>query len=317
MDDGRPVARARARSPRSSASSTCRSRTSSSSPSGSTRCSAGSPRTPTRLVRPGRDARRRLGDVALIGIFFAWTLYRRGLADRSVDPLNERLGPVARLFGHAYYFDDGISRAVDGPIRRAAQAGSPPPSTSGSSTARSTASPGCSAARRLGAAPRADRARPPVRARDRPRRRRSCSSTRLAGGLVMDGFPILTAHHRDADRRARSSRLCTPARRPELAQAVGYIATAATLGFAAWLLWDFHTGVGTFQFVEETGGSTRSASATSSASTASASSWSRSPRCCSRSGCSRRRRSTTGSRRTRSGSCCSRARSWGSSSPST
>ena len=44
----------------------------------------------------------------------------------------------------------------------------------------------------------------------------------------------------------------------------------------------------------------------------------RSPRCCSRSACSRRRStSSTASRRTSRGSCCSRARSWASSSPST
>ena len=58
--------------------------------------------------------------IALIGIGFAWTIYRRGLANREVDPLDQRLGPIARLFGHAYYFDDGVSRAVDGPLRRAA-----------------------------------------------------------------------------------------------------------------------------------------------------------------------------------------------------
>ena len=45
--------------------------------------------------------------------------------------------------------------------------------------------------------------------------------------------------------------LCTPAKRPELAQAIGYASTAATLGFAGWLLWSFQTGVGGFQFVEE------------------------------------------------------------------
>jgi len=45
--------------------------------------------------------------------------------------------------------------------------------------------------------------------------------------------------------------LLTPARRPELAQAIGYASTAATLGFAGWLLWSFQTGVGGFQFVEE------------------------------------------------------------------
>jgi NADH-quinone oxidoreductase subunit L len=59
--------------------------------------------------------------IACAGIFFAWTLYRRGLEDAEKDPLNDRLGPVGRLFGHAYYFDAGISWLVDRPLRKAAQ----------------------------------------------------------------------------------------------------------------------------------------------------------------------------------------------------
>jgi NADH-quinone oxidoreductase subunit L len=59
--------------------------------------------------------------IALVGIVTAWRLYRRGLEDRNVDPFNERLGPVARVFGHAYYFDGAISRIVGGPVRVAAQ----------------------------------------------------------------------------------------------------------------------------------------------------------------------------------------------------
>jgi NADH-quinone oxidoreductase subunit L len=59
--------------------------------------------------------------MACVGIFFAWTLYRRGLEDPAVDPLDQRLGPFARLFGHAYYFDEAISRLVDGPLRAAAR----------------------------------------------------------------------------------------------------------------------------------------------------------------------------------------------------
>jgi NADH-quinone oxidoreductase subunit L len=59
--------------------------------------------------------------IALTGILFAYSLYRRGLQDRDADPFQQRLGPVAHLFGHAYYFDDGISRLVGGPIRGAAQ----------------------------------------------------------------------------------------------------------------------------------------------------------------------------------------------------
>jgi NADH-quinone oxidoreductase subunit L len=55
--------------------------------------------------------------LALIGITIAYLLYRRGLADPERDPLDERLGAVAPVLGHAYYYDYGISRLVDGPIR--------------------------------------------------------------------------------------------------------------------------------------------------------------------------------------------------------
>jgi NADH-quinone oxidoreductase subunit L len=58
--------------------------------------------------------------IALVGITIGWTLYRRGLADADADPLDRRLGPVARVFGNAYYFDSGIGRLVGGPIRWAA-----------------------------------------------------------------------------------------------------------------------------------------------------------------------------------------------------
>ena len=58
--------------------------------------------------------------IACIGIFFAWTVYRRGLADPEVDLLDRRLGPFGRLFGHAYYYDESISRLVGGPVRAAA-----------------------------------------------------------------------------------------------------------------------------------------------------------------------------------------------------
>ncbi|MGZ6974927.1 MAG: NADH-quinone oxidoreductase subunit L [Acidimicrobiia bacterium] len=58
--------------------------------------------------------------IAVAGIFFAWTVYRRGLPKPEEDPLDRRLGPIGRLFGNAYYFDGGISRLVDGPLRTAA-----------------------------------------------------------------------------------------------------------------------------------------------------------------------------------------------------
>jgi NADH-quinone oxidoreductase subunit L len=59
--------------------------------------------------------------VAVAGLLFAFALYRRGLDDPAVDPLERRLGPFARLFGHAWYYDDGIAALVGGPIRRGAQ----------------------------------------------------------------------------------------------------------------------------------------------------------------------------------------------------
>jgi NADH-quinone oxidoreductase subunit M len=66
----------------------------------------------------------------------------------------------------------------------------------------------------------------------------------------VEGFPILTAIIVTPIIGALLV-LITPARRPELARAIGYLASAATLGLAAWLLWDFQTGFRGFQFVEE------------------------------------------------------------------
>jgi NADH-quinone oxidoreductase subunit L len=58
--------------------------------------------------------------MGLLGIAVAVVLYRRGLESVDRDPLDERLGVFGRLFGHAYYYDEGISRAVDGPLRAGA-----------------------------------------------------------------------------------------------------------------------------------------------------------------------------------------------------
>jgi NADH-quinone oxidoreductase subunit L len=58
--------------------------------------------------------------VGVIGIGLAVALYRHGVAATDRDPAVERLGPLGRIFGHAYYFDAGVSRLVDGPLRRAA-----------------------------------------------------------------------------------------------------------------------------------------------------------------------------------------------------
>ena len=59
--------------------------------------------------------------VAGIGIVFTYAMFRRGLEDPAVDPLDRRLGPLGRLFGHAWYYDEAIAAAVGGPIRRGAQ----------------------------------------------------------------------------------------------------------------------------------------------------------------------------------------------------
>jgi NADH-quinone oxidoreductase subunit L len=55
--------------------------------------------------------------LALVGLGVAYALYRRGLAKVTDEPLEAKLGPVAPVLGHAYYYDETISRAVDGPVR--------------------------------------------------------------------------------------------------------------------------------------------------------------------------------------------------------
>jgi NADH-quinone oxidoreductase subunit L len=58
--------------------------------------------------------------VGIIGIAIAISLYRRGLESAERDPAVERLGPAARVFGHAFFYDDTVSKLVGGPFRRAA-----------------------------------------------------------------------------------------------------------------------------------------------------------------------------------------------------
>ena len=53
----------------------------------------------------------------LIGSVWPTRWYRRGLESADRDPFDERLGFFGRLFGHAYYYDEGISRLVGGPLR--------------------------------------------------------------------------------------------------------------------------------------------------------------------------------------------------------
>jgi NADH-quinone oxidoreductase subunit L len=58
--------------------------------------------------------------IALCGIMLAYTLYKKGLERADRDPLDEKLGPVAPVLGHAYYYDEGIARLVGGPGRAVA-----------------------------------------------------------------------------------------------------------------------------------------------------------------------------------------------------
>jgi NADH:ubiquinone oxidoreductase subunit 5 (subunit L)/multisubunit Na+/H+ antiporter MnhA subunit len=59
--------------------------------------------------------------VATVALALTWRLYRRGLTEVSVDPLDVRLGPLGRLFGHAWYYDEAVTAVVGGPARRAAE----------------------------------------------------------------------------------------------------------------------------------------------------------------------------------------------------
>ncbi len=54
---------------------------------------------------------------AVAGVVIGFVLYRRGLPTPAADPLPEHLGPTADVLGHGYYYDDGVTAAVDGPVR--------------------------------------------------------------------------------------------------------------------------------------------------------------------------------------------------------
>ena len=94
----------------------------------------------------------------------------RASTHADADPLDAKLGPLAPVLGHAYYYDDGSPASSVAPAARS-PAGSTVWSTRRSSTARSTASARSSAPARR-AAQRPGRPRAAVRARHRVRRRR-------------------------------------------------------------------------------------------------------------------------------------------------
>jgi NADH-quinone oxidoreductase subunit L len=51
----------------------------------------------------------------VLGVALGYALYRRGLRSPAEDPVREKLGAAGTVLGHAYYFDDAISRFVGGP----------------------------------------------------------------------------------------------------------------------------------------------------------------------------------------------------------
>ena len=59
--------------------------------------------------------------IGLTGLAIAVRIYRRGLDDPAVDPADRRLGGLGHLFGHAWYYDEGIAALVGGPVRHFAQ----------------------------------------------------------------------------------------------------------------------------------------------------------------------------------------------------
>ncbi|MDQ1533773.1 MAG: NADH-quinone oxidoreductase subunit, partial [Actinomycetota bacterium] len=54
--------------------------------------------------------------VAVAFIVWGRAVYRNGLTPDGEDPIDAKLGPVAKVFANAYYFDIGIARLVSGPV---------------------------------------------------------------------------------------------------------------------------------------------------------------------------------------------------------
>jgi NADH-quinone oxidoreductase subunit L len=54
--------------------------------------------------------------VGVVGIVVGHAVYRNGLTPEGDDPIDARLGPVAKVLANAYYLDIGIARVVSGPF---------------------------------------------------------------------------------------------------------------------------------------------------------------------------------------------------------
>jgi NADH-quinone oxidoreductase subunit L len=53
---------------------------------------------------------------AIVGIVAGRALYRNGLPASGEDPVEQRLGPFARVLANAYFFDIAIGKVVSGPV---------------------------------------------------------------------------------------------------------------------------------------------------------------------------------------------------------
>ena len=147
---------------------------------------------PAVVVRPGRDASKwrrwcsrssasRSPSCCTAGVWRA----------RSEEPLDAKLGPIAPVLGHAYYYDDTVSKLVDGPGRgfasfldRVVDQKIIDGTVDGIGGLVKRAAPR--------PPPRARRPRAPLRARHRVRRGRTAPLSRRAGRLAVDHFPILS-----------------------------------------------------------------------------------------------------------------------------
>jgi NADH-quinone oxidoreductase subunit L len=54
--------------------------------------------------------------IAVCGIVGGYLVYRNGLTSEGEDPIDANLGPLAKVFANAYYFDIGIAKVVTGPV---------------------------------------------------------------------------------------------------------------------------------------------------------------------------------------------------------
>ena len=54
--------------------------------------------------------------IAIVGIVVGRAVYRNGLDADGLDPGEQRLGVLGRVFDNGYYFDSGIAKLVSGPL---------------------------------------------------------------------------------------------------------------------------------------------------------------------------------------------------------